>query len=199
MLNIIYGEMFVLIARRNRILKTMKYLGHILFCLSLFTSCAIQYDSDWLNLPAGYQIDLNSDSINDFSVEYDMLQTLDHPSSGGAIIGSIRPNSENQLLYRKNIGYLFLNKNDTIKKNDFIDSWFGYNADLITLQFTDNQCDSNWRILSQKTEDYYVACKLNFNSTVYIGWMLLDFDAETGKIIVINHALDTSEILVIRK
>lgn len=147
-------------------------------------------------VPTGYSIDIDSDSKSDLIVEYKELQTTDVPSSGGSIIGSIRPINEYQLLYFNDVGSLFLKKNDTIKPgNGLMTNWNSFPADLVTIHRHDNKWDNHWKILSGLNTAYFLA----FKNDDQIGYLQLQIDTLKGEIKVLDKMISTSNELIIKE
>lgn len=184
----------------------MKYISLIYVSLFLITSCEMNNDSNEIyptadrpDTPLDDSIDINSDNVVDFVLCYMELATTDEPSSSGSIIGSINPINENQILYRNLEGCLFLEKNDTIRKNDNTNShWSDYKADIIEISRQHNNIwDTNWTILSNHESDYYLGFKLKIVSTEEIGWMLLNFDIESGITKILSKEITNIDELII--
>lgn len=184
----------------------MKNLILLLLGLLLITSCEKNkdlpdHDLHPVNLenPDENLIDINSDQIIDFQIEYKEYSTDDVPSSGGSIIGSVNPLNQNSLLFRPNDGYLFLNNHDTIKKVADPDlNWFGFGADLISIDRDYEIWDSAWTVLSDKSNNYLLAFKLVIDGSENIGWLKLEFDSINGDIFIIDGVYTSNDELVIQ-
>ena len=184
----------------------MKYLMLIFISVMLVVSCERDNDlpendtiSERPGIPGMDSIDVNADNVADFIVSYRELQTLDEPSSGGSIIGSIDPVNENQILYRETDGYLFLDINDTIRKDVNTHSdWVGYDADIISINRHYQNWDNTWRILSGMKNYYFLAYKLNSDNSP-IGWICLDFNIENGRVSISDGDITTSDEIIISK
>ena len=151
------------------------------------------------NIPTGYSIDIDSDNNSDFLVEYKELMTTDIPSSGGSIIGAIRPINDNQILYHNPNGHLFLEINDTIRQaNGIMTTWSSFSADLTAINRRGNIWENNWRILSSLKSGYYLAFR-NIKTNNKIGWLQLHVDTLSGEIKVIDKMFSTSDELIIKK
>ncbi|MBN2609961.1 MAG: hypothetical protein JXB00_00225 [Bacteroidales bacterium] len=152
-------------------------------------------------MPITDSLDFNSDQIFDFVISYKEFATYDEPSSGGSITGSIRPLNQNQLLYRNNVGHLFLNINDTIRKalNSNAD-WSGYSADLISIDRDYQNWDRTWTILSENADFFFLAYKLILNNSEEIGWICLEFDTTNGKMSITDgDSSDKNELIIHKK
>lgn len=151
-------------------------------------------------IPINDSLDLNSDQIFDFVISYNEFATDDKLSSGGSIIGSISPLNQNLLLYRGNVGHLFLNINDTIRKVLNTNSdWNGYSADLISIDRDNQNWDRKWTILSENAEFYFLAYKIVLNDSEKIGWICLEFDTTNGKISITDGDISDNNELEIQK
>jgi hypothetical protein len=151
-------------------------------------------------IPINDSLDLNSDQIFDFVISYNEFATDDKLSSGGSIIGSISPLNQNLLLYRGNVGHLFLNINDTIRKVLNTNSdWNGYSADLISIDRDNQNWDRKWTILSENAEFYFLAYKIVLNDFEKIGWICLEFDTTNGKISITDGDISDNNELEIQK
>jgi hypothetical protein len=67
-------------------------------------------NSNLIIQPKSQDIDINNDLITDFRIDYKWIVTNDEPSSGKSLIGHIKPLNENTILYKNNVGNLFLLK-----------------------------------------------------------------------------------------
>ncbi|MCD4730497.1 MAG: hypothetical protein K8R74_07845 [Bacteroidales bacterium] len=156
-------------------------------------------------IPDNVLIDINSDRKADFEISYREMQTCDIPSSGGSIIGSIKPLNDNQLLYRYANGYLFLNNKDTIKtKNNSNSTWSNYGADIISIDRRDyNKWDKTWSIISKSNPSNFMAFKhyegVLWKHSTKIGWLFLEFDINTGEVIVSDFKISRLDELIIKK
>lgn len=151
------------------------------------------------NIPTGYSIDIDSDNKSDFLVEYKELMTTDEPSSGGSIIGAVRPINDNQILYHNPNGHLFLEVNDTIRQaNGTMTTWSSFSADLTAIDRRGNIWENNWRMLSSLKSGYYLAFR-NIKNNNKIGWLQLQVNTLTGEIKVLDKMLSTSDELIIKK
>jgi hypothetical protein len=184
----------------------MKNLILVLMVLTLIVSCEKNkdlpdHDLHPVNLenPDKNLIDINSDQIIDFEIEYKEYSTDDVPSSGGSIIGSVNPLNQNSLLYRPNDGYLFLNNHDTIRKvsGDGL-NWFGFGADLISINRHYETWDSTWTVLSDKSSNYILAFKLVIDDSENIGWLRLEFDTINGDIFITDGIYTHNDELIIQ-
>jgi hypothetical protein len=184
----------------------MKKLYILLIGLTLSASCEKNkdlpdHDLYPVNLenPDKNLIDINSDQIIDFAIEYMEYSTDDVPSSAGSIIGSLKPLNQNQLLFRPNDGYLFLDHHDTIRKVAGQGlNWFGFGADLISINRHYETWDSIWSILSDKTSNYILAFKLIIDGSENIGWLKLEFDTLNGDIFITDGVYTSNDELVIQ-
>jgi len=185
----------------------MKHFILIFLSAFLIISCEKNNDSDEVNqtstrpeIPDELIIDVNADNKTDFVISYSELVTADVPSSGGSIIGSINPIDDNQILYRFPDGNLFLEMNDTIRKNDNTNSdWDNYKADIIYInRYNYTMWDTNWTILSKLESDYYLGFKLNTEGSEEIGWMHLNLNSKTGEVTVMDKEISTLEELIIQ-
>ena len=173
----------------------------------MLISCEKNNDSDEVKqtstkpeIPDEIIIDINTDNKTDFVISYSELATTDLPSSGGSIIGSINPIDDNQILYRFPDGNLFLEMNDTIRKNDNTNSdWDNYQADIISInRYNYTIWDTNWTTLSKLESDYYLGFKINAESSEEIGWMHLKLNSKTGEVSLIEKEISTMEELIIQ-
>lgn len=185
----------------------MKNIFCILIIMLILNACDKNDDTSLGNhnlnrpdIPINDSIDINSDNKIDFVISYKELATNDVQSSGGSIIGSISPIDNNQVLYRSNVGHLFLRVNDTIKKNDNTNSiWGGHTADIVSIMRRSYEnWDENWIVLSNLSSDYYLGFKLVIGDSEEIGWFLLDVDTDSGEIIIIYSEISASTELIIK-
>lgn len=184
----------------------MNKLILLLMGLVLITSCDKNKDLPDhvlhpvnLENPDKYLIDINSDQIIDFQIEYKEYSTHDDPSSGGSIIGSIKPLNENLLLYRFPDGYLFLDNNDTIRKAVYPALyWYGSGADLISIDRDYDIWDSAWTVLSDKSSNYLLAFTLVVDGSENIGWLQLEFDTINGDIFITDGVYTGNDELIIQ-
>ncbi len=152
-----------------------------------------------LDNPDKYLIDINSDQIIDFEIEYKEYSTDDLHSSGGSIIGSIKPLNQNLLLYRFPDGYLFKENHDTIRKvvNPKL-YWNGSGADLISIDRDYEIWDTAWTVLSDKNSNYLLAFKLVIDGYENIGWLKLEFDSINGDIFITDGVYTGNDELIIQ-
>lgn len=185
----------------------MKNLILLIISLILTTSCekskdAVDNDlySDKPEIPVTDSLDVNSDQIFDFVIVYNEIATLDEPSSAGRVTGSITPLNQNQLLYRNNVGWLFLDVNDTIRTFSNSNSdWSGYGANLISIGRKYQNWDGTWTVLSEKNSFYFLAYKLVLNDSEKIGWISLEFDTINGKMSITDGDYSENDELIIHK
>ncbi len=185
----------------------MRNLVLIIASLILIISC--EKDKDLVDyqlysvkpeVPLNDSLDINSDQIFDFVISYKEFATYDEPSSAGSIIGSISPLHQNQLLYRNNVGNLFLNINDTIRKVSNSNSdWNGYSAVLISIGRDYQNWDRTWTILSENTGFYFLAYKLVLFNSEKIGWICFNFDTTNGKMSITDGDNSNNNELIINK
>jgi len=145
-----------------------------------------------------FTIDIDQDQNADFAVVYRHLATTDFPSSSQSHIGSIVPLNGNQVLYRANIGYLFLEFGDVIRigmnENGV---WMDYSADVISISIRRGNVDPAWTIQSNRTSDFILGFKMTSEGIIKIGWMRLGLDRKTGAISVLDIDVSTSDELLI--
>lgn len=185
----------------------MKNMIFIIISLILTISCDKSKDlidnnlySGKPKIPVNDSLDINSDQIFDFFINYKELATYDEPSSSGSIIGSINPLNQNQLLYRNNVGYIFLDINDTIKKVSNTNSdWNGYSGDLISIDRDYQKWNRTWTIISEQKDYYFVAYKLILNDSEKIGWISMDFDTINGEMTITDGDYSDNQELIIHK
>ena len=149
-------------------------------------------------IPKNDSIDINFDGIIDLVITYWELETTDVPSSGGSIIGGFMPMEQNRVLYRPNIGYLFLQSKDTIR-NEFNSNsqWTDYTADMVNISRNNSDWNTTWSILSNLTSDYYLGFMQMHNSVERIGWIQVEIDTISGKMSILDSKLtDSSEIIL---
>lgn len=169
----------------------------------IFVSCE-NIDNSTNNLktpeiPANDSIDIDNDSRFDFVIEYSTLTTDDEPPSSQSIIGQIRPLYDNQVLYRESVGYLFLQPNDTIRRENNTNSkWNDYGAELISIDRKKDNWDKEWTIMSDLDNDFFLGIKLKGDNE-QIGWILLHLNTKSGDISVMDIELTYSSELIIEK
>jgi hypothetical protein len=177
----------------------MKLIFIIPLILITFLSCEKINNSKTPDIPDMDSIDINNDSQFDFVIEYSSMATTDIPPSHQSITGEIRPLNDNQVLYRQPDGFLFLQVNDTIKKENNKDSnWSDYSASLIGINGDKDKWDNDWSILSDSDSDYYLGIKLTADNEK-IGWIMLNLNKKNGKISIIDKELTVSNELIIKK
>lgn len=151
-------------------------------------------------IPLTDSLDVNSDQIFDFAIVYSEIATHNEPSSAGRITGSINPLNQNRLLYRNNVGSLFLDVNDTIRiLSNSNSDWSGYGADLISIGRKYQNWDGTWTVRSEKNAFYFLAYKLVLNDSEKIGWISLNFDTTTGKMSITDGDYSENDELIIHK
>lgn len=155
-------------------------------------------------IPYNVLIDVNSDRKADFEISYKEMQTCDIPSSGGSIIGFIKPLNYNQLLNRYAEGYLFLNNDDTIRtKNNRNSTWSNYGADIITIRRHYQKWDNTWSIISKSSSSKFIAFKhyegFLWKHSTKIGWLFLELNLKTGEVIVSDFKISRLDELIIKK
>jgi len=149
-------------------------------------------------IPTTKLIDVDSDNQNDFKIEYRLIQTLDNPSSGASIVGSISPIGNNELLYKSPTGYLFLNKNDTIfKTNNSKTKWNGFSADIVSISKQSDYWDYSWKIMNKDLSMFYVGIKKIGDGYEKIGWMQLDIDTSNGEITVLKKKITSQNNIIV--
>ena len=167
--------------------------------LITFISCEKINNSKMPDIPDMDSIDVNNDSLFDFVIEYSSIATTDIPPSHQSITGKIRPLYDNQILYRQSVGYLFLQTNDTIRKeNNKNSNWIDYSASLIGINGDNDKWDNDWSIISDLDSDYFLGIKLK-GDTEQIGWILLNLNTNNGEISIIDKELTDSNELIDRK
>ena len=152
------------------------------------------------DIPQNLSIDIDADNQPDFLIEYEELATMDVPSSGGSIIGSICPVNDYELIYKSDEGHLFFEENDTIKRNrqeDYL--WESFPADLVSINRLDQHWDKHWKVLSESETDYFLAFQKTVENNSHIGWLKLEIDTLSGTISLIDKMISESEELIIKK
>lgn len=183
----------------------MRHLILIAICTILISSCDNDSaDSDLSSnspeIPINDSIDVNSDNIIDFVIYYRELATNDELSSGGSIIGAIRPLNQNQLLCSSSGSYIFLDINGTIKKeSNYSSDWVGYSADLISIDRDSKKWDRTWTVVTNQLFYNFLAYKIKVNDSEWIGWICLDFNTETGEISITDRDISDGDELIIQK
>jgi len=163
-------------------------------------SCEKVSTSQMPDIPPNDSIDIDNDTRFDFVIEYSILATSGVPSTVKIITGDIRPLNDNQVLFHTSKGYLFLAINDTIKKEDNISStWSDYSASVIGINGVNDKWGKDWYIISDLYSDYFLGIKLKLNDSEKIGWMQLNLDTKSGKIIIIDNKITASDELIIQK
>jgi len=147
------------------------------------------------NQPKSLDIDINNDTVIDFRIDYKWLITNDYPTSGKSLTGYIQPLNGNEILYKRNIGNLFLQKNDTIFSTSTATlTWNKYQADLVV----NNGQDSTWSIISPEgINNFYLGLKLKTAVNNYIGWMKIAVQSMTGEISIVNKKLSEADFIII--
>lgn len=177
----------------------MKYLVIISLVLTFFLSCEkIDYPKTPV-IPNNDSIDVNNDSQYDFVIDYWSIATTDIPPTNQSITGALRPLNNNQVLKRTSAGHLFLQINDTIRKEINTNSdWHDYAASLIGINGPKDKWDKEWTINSDLNTGYFLGIKLK-GDTEKIGWLLLNLNKKSGEISVKDVRLTESNELIINK
>jgi hypothetical protein len=177
----------------------MKLILIIPLVMLTFISCEKMDNSKMPSIPKKDSIDVDNDSQYDFEIDYMSLATTDIPPSYQSITGVLRPLNNNQVLKRNQVGYLFLQINDTIKKeNDTNLVWIDYAANLIGIRGDNDKWDKEWTNISDLHSDYFLGIKLK-GDTEQIGWILLNLNTKSGEISIIDKQLTQSNELIINK
>jgi hypothetical protein len=167
--------------------------------LIIITSCEKINNSKLPDIPHSDSIDIDNDSRIDFVIEYMSIVTTDIPPSYQSITGEIRPLNDNQVLHRQSKGNLFLQVNDTIRKESNTNSnWSDYAASLIGINGNNNKWDDEWSIISDLDSDYILGIKLK-DDTEQIGWISLNLNTKSGEISIKDKELTDSAELIIKK
>lgn len=170
-----------------------------LLLLITLMSCEKSDSSKNPDIPNNDSIDVNNDSQFDFVIKYIGIATTDIPPSHQSITGVIRPLNGNQVLYRHPDDHLYLQENDTIRKENNLNSnWSENSASLVGINGDRDKWEKDWSVISALHSDYYLGIKLN-GDTEYIGWILFNFNTSNGEISIIDKELTESNELIIKK
>jgi hypothetical protein len=186
-------------------IHNMKQIYLVLLSFVILSSCDKENDYaannaniGLIEIPLNDSIDINNDNKTDFAIIYNDLRRLSGPSHAEFVTGSILPFESNKLLYQNQADLLFLEANDTIRKNDNTNSmWTDFAPTILHIHVSNGNWDENWTVLSSISSDYYVGIKLSINDTVKIGWLLIDINTNNGKISVLDSRLSTASELII--
>jgi len=186
-----------------------KTIFYITF-LTLVISCSKddddqkQLSSKEPEIPESIIYDLNEDSVNDFTISYDLGVWDGVGASGFLYYGRLKAMGENRFLdeYEENVSttFLFAEKGDSIQQEASAPQSWDYNfASLTTLwQGGDGVWSSEWVIESKKaSKPYYVGIQIRVVDRFLIGWLKLEIDKNTGQINIIDHELTSEDSLVI--
>ncbi len=183
----------------------MKYIfifSISLIILGIVTACSekedVEADIFIPQIPEDDSLDVNGDEVADFLVSYTIYQTDDVPSSGATIFESLQPLYGNEILKHRELGCLFLVELDTIRKSstDTI-YWSGYTADILAINYRNEQWERYWQVQSRHEGPYMLGYKLNTANTTTIGWLMLEFDLENGQTLVTDNEYSSDEELVV--
>lgn len=168
--------------------------------LLILASCEKSDDYKVPDIPDLDSFDIDNDSHFDFAIKYSLISSHDMSVSGHEVIsGDIYPLFSNQILYCQTKGPLFLQNNDTIRKeNNTISDWISYSASIIGIKSENKKWGKYWTVRSDLNEDYFLGVRLA-GETVKIGWILLDPDRSTGRISIIDKGLTASDDLIIQR
>jgi hypothetical protein len=172
----------------------------------VFLSCENNKEEDGLlklsvpKAPKTETIDLSDDNIPDIEISYYELQTLDIPSSGGSIVGSISPIGDTMLLYKKSGESPLLKKSDVIYKADKTETkWYKFPKDIVSINRKLDTWDKSWKVLNYNNlSEYYVGIKLISDSYEKIGWIKLSISTTNGKIDILDKSFTPNESLEIK-
>jgi hypothetical protein len=170
------------------------------FIIVLFYSC----EKDPIIEPIRYdpvEYDLNNDLINDISISYlgYSWDGIGPDGSGMGINGVIKPLNDTKILYKQDIGSLFLNSKDTLKLFASIPlSWISNESYVINIKTHLNQYVNPWTIIAPETKDQYnVGFKLSNDNSTILGWFKLRINCYNGKIDLTEKKMSNQNILVI--
>lgn len=129
-------------------------------------------------------LDIDEDGIPDIITEYYTYETLDEPTSSRWIAGKIRPLDKNKMLYKSSMGYIFLEKGDTVSLFDHnFMRWTKSYADVVSINWDiDQGWDNSWTVTTKISEPYYIAILLDKVETSYIGLIHVLVNLDDGKI-----------------
>lgn len=188
---------------RNKTNSYRKLIG-LFFTIAALISCSENENTaedlygKRPEIPPITNIDINADTKTDFFIEYEELMTTDIPSSGGSIIGYIRPSNGFELLYHSPDGYLFFQKDDTITVENKTETfWNSYPASIVSIHRHHNNWDKYWKVISTSKTGYYLIFKKTVEDDSQIGWLKLQIDTLNGQISLIDKMISEYEKLVI--
>jgi len=195
-------------------MKYLPCLAGIIIAVILSVSCESDNDKETFGCPEGSsgdrmitipendELDINNDSIKDFTVQY-VIYTWDGAGiSGDGISGEVVPSGENEILFHYNFGNLVYQPGDTIYADiEPPYSWYNYPAFIVSTYMTYGcPWPDEWKILSQGEYDfYYLAFKLYYNDSCLMGWMKLTADKESGEVKIIENNYIYGDSLVIEE
>ncbi len=144
-------------------------------------------------------IDINNDGIIDFIIEYWNIGTHDVPQSSRSISGQIMPEKNNKILYNGALGYLYLEKGDTIwATTQRLPLWSQYPGTLVIISWDINEgWDNSWKVYSKKEPPYYIAFVLIQDQINYLGWMEISISTFNGKTSIIDFSFSENESIIV--
>jgi hypothetical protein len=157
-------------------------------------------------------IDVNNDGIKDFVIYSIQLQTMDEPSSFQTNMRKISPLNGNQIEYlfgeSFNGGYVtscFFDEGHIIYSQHVGEDtggpfqWSEGSPTLISINTSNGVLDNAWKIGSTKTNDFFMAVKLNNVTPSQIGWLLFEFNTLTGAYTIVDKDWTANATLKIQK
>ena len=176
----------------------MKNSIWLLLFILIFVSCKKNdiISNEDSEIPINDSFDINNDNQYDFFINYFWFAYDDE----GTTTGYITPLRKNFVLKRTIYDFLFLNENDTIRKDVNTNaSWYDGSAHIIRKVGYYNNSNNVWTIHSVKKSDYLLGIKIIDNNVEIIGFINIVIDNITGKITVADKIFSEQDELIVKK
>lgn len=164
------------------------------FFLMICTSCSKSELSDEVPcIPDPISIDLNDDGIVDYRIEFNFGFVFE-PESSMAIIGSMIPSMDNEILHNRDTGNLFLRDLDSITiivEEPLFWNDGGVEEKIVSISNnSDGLWPSEWLVNTEEVhETYFVGLRLVTNNLIQLGWIELDINTDTGEIEIVDKGI----------
>lgn len=146
-------------------------------------------------IPLDYTMDIDGDSIDDFSIHYSSIATLDIPASHISISGSIEPLNQNKLLWADKGKLLMLQKIDSNHfiqpKNSF---WTKEECLLVSISANKEVWQKEWTVLSE--EPFYLVAQIVKEGQHLIACLKLSLNKDNGKVELIDKCISRQTMML---
>jgi len=168
----------------------MRHLLFLSVLLVVFSCSRNELTDDTPITPNEVEIDVNDNGNTDYYIKFRFVD-IESANSSFGITGSIDPSDNNQVLTKLDHKNLFLRDLDLIKEvveDPLKWSTKGFSKEILSISNnTEGQWPNNWEINADSNRSsYFIGVKIENDNVIELGWIELEIDRSTGKVILID-------------